>query len=339
MLIVNDFFKRNKEGVSNQMEALLKKTGGKIISATRFMKQKSFQKIDREDHIYIYPPLIYHLMLFLNVMFTKDDIHIFEEEGQWEKRFLFNTFHKNVYVSMYREPFFEYAEHLKKYKNLKAVYVELQSHKKKLVKLGINKNIIHVTPTPSKVSKKENTKVYNPQDINLLFASWNNKEGNPLYERGLVYTLDLLKENSELILTVLLRDDKVKEFKKLIKERNLEKRVFLLDIQEEELETVFDKADFVIYPIQKKLTKDVPNSLIDGISRGKPVILSDVFGFSEVVKKEKIGIVIKPNTKPFKMNINKKEYAEMSKKAYLVSQKYSNENYTNSIIKYYEVPK
>ena len=273
MLIINDFFKRKKEAVSNQMELILNSVDGKIISATRFMKQKPFQKEDRKNNIYIYPPFIYHIMLFLNVAFSKDDVHIFEEEPQLEKRLLFNIFNKNVYVSMYREPFLKYVEHLKKYKNLKAVYVELDSHKKKLIDMGIDEKLVHITPTPSKVSKKENTKEYNPNNINLLFASWNNKEGNPLYERGLVYTLDLLSTNPNLSLTVLLRDNKTKEFINMINERKLNNRVKLLNIKENELETIFDKSDFVIYPIQKTLTKDVPNSLIDGISRGKPLIL------------------------------------------------------------------
>ena len=44
MLIINDFFKRSKEAVSNQMEYLLQETGGKIVTATRFMNQKPFRK-------------------------------------------------------------------------------------------------------------------------------------------------------------------------------------------------------------------------------------------------------------------------------------------------------
>lgn len=337
MLIVNDFFKRRKEAVSNQMEALLTITNGKIITATRFMKQKSFQKEDRKDNIFVYPPLIYHIMLYLNILLSKNDVHIFEEEPQLEKRLLFNMFNKDVYVSMYREPFEKYAMHLKKYKNLRAVYVEMDTHKEKLINYGIDENKIHVTYTPAKVTRKSNEKLFDPSNINLLFASWNNKEGNPLYERGLVYILDLLVKNPNMNLTVLLRDNKTKEFQQMILDRNLKKRVRMIDVTEEELENEFDKTDFVIFTIQKKLTKDVPNSLIDGISRGKPLIMTDVFGFSEIVKKEKIGIVIKPNTKPIKFDITPEQYNEMSKKAYEVSKKYTNENYVKSIIKHYEV--
>lgn len=332
MIVVNDFFKRHKEAVSNQMELVKNAYDCRIITATRFMNQKAFQKEDRNDKIYIYNPFFYHIVLFFN-MFRKDkDIHIFEEEPQFEKRFLFNTFNKNVYVSMYREPFLKYAEHLKKYKNLKAVYVEMEEHKQKLIDYGINKDIIHVTYTPAKIKRKVNRKKYNPQHVNLLFASWNNKEGNPLSERGLIYLLDLLQLNEHLYLTILLRDNDVTEYLKMIHDRKLENRIELLDINEKELSKKFDNSDFVVFPIQKRITKDVPNSLIDGISRGKPVLLSTIFGLSKTIKDNNAGIIIEPNTKPFKFNISEKKYYELSTNAYNLSKRYVAFNYKKEII-------
>lgn len=318
------------------MEVLLHATGGKIIAATRFMRQKAFQKEDRKDRIYIYPPLIYHIVLWFSVIFSKEDIHIFEEEPQLEKRILFNTFKKNVYVSMYREPFIEYAEHLKKYKKLKAVYVEMDEYRDKLIKYGLDSKIVHVTYTPAKINRKRNIKEYNPKNVNLLFASWNNAEGDPLKERGLIYLLDFLVFNKETNLTVLLRDKKTKEFLEEVNKRNLNGRVRLVDVEEKDLEKEFDNTDYVVFAIQKKLTKDVPNSLIDGLSRGKPLILSTVFGLSRVVEKEQVGFVIEPNTKPFQLNISVEKYKKMSTKAYNLSQKYTNKNYVDSIIKNYE---
>ena len=336
MIVVNDFFKRYKEAVSNQMELVKKGYDCKIITATRFMKQKANQAEDRIDNIFIYNPFIYHIVLFFN-MFSKDkDVHIFEEEPQYEKRFLFNTFNKNVYVSMYREPFKKYAEHLKKYKNLKAVYVEMEEHKQKLIDYGLDKNIIHVTYTPAKIARKENTKKYDPKHVNLLFASWNNKEGNPLLERGLIYLLELLELNKNLYLTILLRDNDTKEYLNMIHEKGLDKRVKLLDIKEEELLREFDNSDFVVFPIQKKITKDIPNSLIDGISRGKPVLLSTIFGLAKTIKDNNAGIVIEPNTKPFKFSIDEKKYKELSKNAYNLSKRYLGSNYQKVILDNYK---
>ena len=104
MLIINDFFKRSKEAISNQMEYLLDKTDGKIVTATRFMNQKAFQKEDRLDKIYIYPPILYNILLLFYVLFGKDDIHIFEEEPSLYKRLICNLSKRKLYISMYREP-------------------------------------------------------------------------------------------------------------------------------------------------------------------------------------------------------------------------------------------
>ena len=54
MILINDFFVRYKEAVSNQMELILKRNKGKIISATRFMNQKALQQEEIKDNIYIF---------------------------------------------------------------------------------------------------------------------------------------------------------------------------------------------------------------------------------------------------------------------------------------------
>lgn len=336
MLIINDFFKRKKEAVSNQMEALLNVTGGKIIAATRFMNQKAFQKEDIKDNIFIYPPFLYQIIMTIHVLFSKDDIHIFEEEPNRYKVWLFNLSKKNIYVSMYRKPFKKYVDHINKYKKLKGIFVELDDHKQLLLKYGIKENLIHITPTPAKIKRKKNNKTFDSKKINLLFASWNNMEkGDHLKERGLIYLLDLLVLNPNLSLTILLRDNKTKKFIEIATQKKVINRIRLIDVEEKNLEKEFDNTDFVVFTIQKTLTKDVPNSFIDGISRGKPLILTDVFGFSKIVKEENIGIVIKPNTKAKKLNITKKDYDIMSENSYKVSKIYTNKNYTDSIIKNY----
>lgn len=337
MLIINDFFKRNKEAVSNQMEYLLKKNGGKIVSATRFMNQKSFRKEDRKDKIFIYPPFLYYFLLFFYIIFSKDDIHIFEEEPSLYKRIICNISGKKIYVSMYREPYLKYTQHLKKYNKLSGVFVEDDYHKQKLVEYGISEFLIHVSYTPAKLPRKQNNKTINLSHVNLLFASWNNAEGDPLKERGLIYLLDLLTINPNFYLTVILRDNKTKQFIEEIKKRKLINKVKLLNVTEDELVQEFDNCDFVVYPIQKKLTKDIPNSLIDGISRGKPVILSTIFGFSRVVQEQKIGYIIEPNTMPQKFVFQEDEYYNMSKQAFLISKKYTKDLYVDNIVKNYVI--
>ena len=334
MLIINDFFVRYKEAVSNQMESISKSNNGKIISATRFMGQKALQEEDKKDNIYVYSPVRYYLETIKAILNSKDErVHVFEEEPCLWKRILFNKSGNPLYVSMYRRPTKEYAEHLKKYNNLRKVFVELPAHKKILIENGIEEEKVDVTPTPSKIPRKKSDKRYDPDNVNILFASWNNKEGDAVRERGLEFILKLLKENPNFTLTILLRDNDIESFEKIAKELGVWDRVSLLDIHNDtkRLIELFDNSDFVAFVPQKRIVKDVPNSLIDGIVRGKPVIISDVIDFSEVVNNENIGIVFQKGVEPGRLNIDKDTYSTLSENAYRYSEIHSIENYLEVI--------
>lgn len=236
-------------------------------------------------------------------------------------------------MSMYRRPTVEYVKHIQKYKNLKKIFVELQTHKDFLVSNGIDESKVVVTPTPSKIPRQKSTKKYNPKNVNILFASWNNKEGDAIRERGLEYLLNLLQENNNFTLTIPLRDNDTENFEKIAKTLKVWDRVNLLNIHNntDTLIELFDSSDFVAFVPQKRVVKDVPNSLIDGIVRGKPVIVSDVIDFSDVVGKEKIGIVIPKGEKASELNLSEKEYSILSENAYKYSEQHSQENYIKII--------
>ena len=342
MLVINDFFVRYKEAVSNQMELIAKANKGKIVSATRFMGQQAMQQEDIKDDIYVYSPLKYIFQAVKETYKAKNEkIHVFEEEPCLWKRILFNKTGNPLYISMYRRPTKNYAKHLKKYKNLKKVFVELPQHKKLLMDYGIGKGKIEVTPTPSKIERKKSQKKYDPNNVNILFASWNNKEGNAIRERGLEYLLELLKENPNYTLTIPLRDNDTETFNVIAKRIGVSDRVKLLEIHNntEILTQLFDDSDFVAFVPQKRIVKDVPNSLIDGIVRGKPIIISDVIDFSQEVKKYGIGIVVPGGEKAKKMMIDENTYTELSNRAYEYSARNSNENYLKIIQDSYDMKK
>ena len=342
MIVINDFFVRYKEAVSNQMELIAKANKGKIVSATRFMGQQAMQQEDIKDDIYVYSPLKYIFQAVKETYKAKNEkIHVFEEEPCLWKRILFNKTGNPLYISMYRRPTKNYAKHLKKYKNLKKVFVELPQHKKLLMDYGIEKEKIDVTPTPSKIERKKSQKKYEPNNVNILFASWNNKEGNAIRERGLEYLLELLKENPNYTLTIPLRDNDTETFNMIAKRIGVSDRVKLLEIHNntEILTQLFDDSDFVAFVPQKRIVKDVPNSLIDGIVRGKPIIISDVIDFSQEVKKYEIGIVVPGGEKAKKMMIDENTYTELSNRAYEYSARNSNENYLKIIQDSYDMKK
>lgn len=342
MLVINDFFVRYKEAVSNQMELIAKANKAKVVSATRFMGQQAIQPEDIKDNIYVYPPIRYIFQVIKEMDQAKNEkVHVFEEESCLWKRILFNKAKNPLYISMYRRPTKNYAKHLKKYKNLQKVFVELPQHKKLLIEYGIEKEKIEVTPTPAKIKRKKSEKKYNPNNVNILFASWNNKERNAIKERGLEYLLELLRENPNYTLTIPLRDNNTKTFNMIAKRIGVSDRVRLLEIYNnvEILTQLFDDTDFVAFLPQQRIVKDVPNSLIDGIVRGKPIIISDVIDFSQEVKEYGIGIVISAGEKARKLIVDENTYNELSNRAYEYSVRNSNENYLKIIQKSYYTEK
>ena len=118
-------------------------------------------------------------------------------------------------------------------------------------------------------------------------------------------------------------------------------RVNLLEIHNNTkiLTQLFDDTDFVAFVPQKRIVKDAPNSLIDGIVRGKPIIISDVIDFSQEVKKYGIGIVVPCGEKAKKLTVDEKTYTELSNRAYEYSSRNSNENYLKIIQSSYGMSK
>lgn len=282
--------------------------------------------------------MVYIFMAIKEILSNPTDVvHIFEEEPCLWKRILLNISNNPLYVSMYRRPNEKYATHLKKYKSLKKVFVEVEKHKKLLIEYGFKESQVEVTPTPSKIPREKNKKTYNNQNINVVFASWNNAEGDAIVERGLEFLLGLLKENKNFSLTIPLRDNDTEVFEKKAMEFGVWDRIRLLDINNDTnlLINLFDEADYVAFVPQKRIVKDVPNSLIDGIVRGKPVIISDVIDFSEIVANEKIGFVIKKGEKPKKLEISSEEYKKLSENAFVYSGRHSQDNYIQIIEKAY----
>lgn len=328
MLFVSDFFTRHKEAVSNQLELLAEKQSGKIIAATRFMGQRALHKDDTRDGIFVVPSFTYPIILAAMILSGRDAVHVFEEESFWWKKALFNMSRRPLYVSLYRRPELEHIDYLRSYKYLQKIFVELPVHKEMLIKHGFKSHQISIAPTPAKIGREKSTKEYNPKDVSIVFASWNNSEPNALYNRGLVYLLDLLVSNPECSLSIPLRDSKIDEFLSLAKEKSVESRINLLEIKSiKELESLYDQADFVAFTAQDRIVKDVPNSLIDGLSYGKPSIITDVLDFWTVVDENKVGIVIKQGTSPERLNITANQYKHMSKRAYDYSANHTPDTY------------
>ena len=70
---------------------------------------------------------------------------------------------------------------------------------------------------------------------------------------------------------------------------------------------------------------------------GKPVIISDILNFSEIVSKEGLGIIAEKGKQHIDLNISISQYKQLSQNAYEYSEIHSKENYVKSIRKGYDI--
>lgn len=312
-----DFFARGKEAISYQMELLASRTGGSIVAAAKIMDQRALQPADRHDSIFILPVWLYLCSLPVIAWCTGRPIHYFEDGPSPWKRLVFNVRKRELYVSLYKRPTERYAQHIRKYRYLKRLFVELDEHRKLLIGYGVRPEVIVVSPAPAKLARVRSTKTFDPSHVTLLFASWNNYEPGALYKRGLLYLLDLMRQNPHIHLSVALRDHKTAEFEQEIARRKVGGRVALHDIAStEELTTLFDDADLVAYVAQEPVAKDVPNSILDGLTRGKPALISDAIDFHSIVSREGLGVVIPAGKQAGRLRISPRDYEQWSDRAY-----------------------
>lgn len=336
MWYICDFFVRNKEAVSNQMELLAMHNKGRILGATRFMGQRALRRHETKDRIFVLPALLYNVALPLIAFTSRQPIHYFEEEPSRFKRRLFNARRQPLYISMYRRPSAEYAKHISQYRHLRKIFVEMQEHKDILVQYGIASDKVVVSPTPAKITRTKSAKKYNPDDLTIVFASWNNAEGDALHDRGLLYLLDILSNNDHVSLEIPLRDNKTSEFLAEARKRGVASRVSLLEITApEQLVDMYDRADMVAFAAQARVTKDVPNSLLDGLMRAKPVLVSTMIDFHKIVQAHDLGLVIAHGTPAGVLHLDRKTYARLSSNAFSYAKRHTADAYL-ALTKHYE---
>lgn len=334
MIYICNFYAHKREGISNQIELLRSYTDGYLFAAGIFLDQQYLlhEDISKKRIILSESEFGRVLPVFVKSLPKNEKIHYFSEEPESDKLKIFNSVPNNLYISMYRKPDKRYATFLKKFKNLKRIYVELEYHKMILIKFGIPSDKIILSRSPSMFNMSFSNKKFNNK---FLFASWNGGSIESLTGRGLIAILDFLEINRESICNILLRDNEISLYKKIIKKRGLTNRIILSTINSTtDLYNAFAYTDIILFLMQKKLTKDVPNSIIDGFSLGKPVIMTNTVDFAKDVVDYNMGWVIKPN-EILEIKKIKETYKEKSQNAFKYSKKMTPTNYIKAVISGY----
>jgi glycosyltransferase involved in cell wall biosynthesis len=207
---------------------------------------------------------------------------------------------------------------IKYYKKLDFIVVETKIDRKNLLNLGIKENKVKLIYPSYEITENKNK-----FSGKFIFAS-SPLDKSHFKAKGVDLIFDAAKEVNYNFLMFW----RTKNHPKI----NLKNVHFLPQVPGPE--DIFTKGDVTLYLNRgNKGSKPCPNSIVESICFGRPVIISKACKIADVVKSEKVGIVIEPTSEALVIAMKKmeKNYSTYQKNCYKTAQKhFSNEKFLNS---------
>ena len=169
----------------------------------------------------------------------------------------------------------------------------------------------------------------------ILYASCPTRIGD-FEKRGITLILQYAKYNNSVSFYLPWRGDKYSYSKicDLIKELKLN-NVFVTTGIMADMNTLYGKVHCTIIPYTKydNFLKLYPNSAIESLSAGKPILVSEFVGLSSLVYETSCGQVFSPNLSSLHITIKKlrKNYSNYQTKCRRVAEEYfSSDNFVHT---------
>jgi len=302
------------EAISKEVAILARNFDSKIFDLATKFKFVSNKKIT-SIYYRLYP--LAFILMKLNDKKNKIS-HIYASLGD----FPYLTFLKKkpiVITGISLPPKERIKKSIKKLKRLNKIVVECNRDKRKLIEWGIHIKKIEVVYPGIDLKKFSFAKAKG--NFNILFASSPMREID-FEKKGVNLVLRAAKEMAEIGFIMLWRNVLLEKIKNKIKKDNL-KNVLLVNKYIENMNDAFAQAHATIMPYMQENDKSCPLSLIESLAAGKPVIVSDKVGVSDIIKKEKCGVVFK-NEKDIVSAVKelKKNYRDYQKNCRKTALKY-----------------
>ena len=227
---------------------------------------------------------------------------------------------------------------IKLLKRLDKIVVETESDKELLLKYGVSKSKIELVYPPVDL-KKFSYKKAKSRRFTILYATCPEKNKD-FGLRGFNLIAEAASADKNIAFEAPWR---YKNFRKAIQAA---KRMKLDNLKVthgmiRDMNRKYAEADCTIIPYTKKqvFLKQIPNSAVESLAAGKPVLVSSEVGIAGLIKKEKCGIVFRPNAKSLLNAIDelKRNYSKYQKNCLKTARKYfSKAKFINSYEKIYK---
>lgn len=231
-----------------------------------------------------------------------------------------------------------------KLKKLRKIVVESERQKKQLLSLGIKEEKIKLIYPPVDMEVFN----YRPAKGNfkILYASCPTRECD-FQKRGIHLILDYAKRSGENIF-IPWRGGAYKEIKRLINKNSVfANKINNLKItpkiikNAKEMNQIYAQAHCTLIPYTQfdDFLKLIPNSALESLAAGKPLLVSTKTELAEIVEKEKCGVVFEPNVEELTRAVGelRKNYLAYQINCRRTAEKYfSQEKYLREYQKVYE---
>jgi len=264
----------------------------------------------------------------------------------WAKRINRNSGLSHIYTSLGDLPFLtllkkkpivltsaapcpgvKLRKRIKFLKRLDQVIVETETDCLKLLKYGLNPNKVKLIYPPVNLEKFTYHKNQKESDntFRILYATCPEKKRDFRIKGWylLLKTVPLLERN--MIFDCPWRYNSYSLVKKMIHPKIKDKINLYFSI-EREMNKKYGEVDCTIIPYTERNTfvKQIPNSAIESLAAGKPILVSSKVEMAKIVERERCGIVFEPNPESLAKAIEelKKRYDFYQKNCRKTAEKY-----------------
>ena len=210
-------------------------------------------------------------------------------------------------------------------KRLPKIIVESEKQRKILLELGVAEKKIEVIHPPVDLSaySYQRPRPANRQ-FSILYASCPTRKED-FSKRGIYLLLECAKRNKEIIIDLAWRVGALKEITSSVKKADLT-NVTLTNNLIADMNQRYANAHCTIIPYTKPddYLKLIPNSALESLAAGKPLLVSSAAGLAEFVKDHRCGVVFDPNIKSLEKAISKlkNDYKSFQKNCRPACEKY-----------------
>ncbi len=206
------------------------------------------------------------------------------------------------------------------------IIVESEIEQNRLLKLKINPQKVKLIYPPVDLShfSYQPKTLRKPGQFTVLYATSPEKERD-FKVKGFWLLVEVAERCPEANFELPWRYKSYTRAKSIINKKQL-KNVNLYQSVEKDMNLKYAQADCTIIPYIERngFVKQMPNSAIESLAAGKPVLISSLVDLSGLIQREKCGVVFEPNPESLLMAIRelKKNYLKYQKNCRKTAEKY-----------------